>query len=145
MAEIKKLELSFKRERVEDDLLYTPLESAKHAYQLFKEMENEAREKLVCIHLTEKYEIIAFEVVAIGTRSYVIADPLEILRSAVILTAARIVIIHNHPLGSSEPSEADIKSAKDLKEKATVLNIRLQDEIIIGDDGFTSLAERGLI
>lgn len=145
MAEIKKLKLSFERKRVEDDLLYTPLQSAKHAYQLFKEMENEVREKLICIHLTDKYEIISFEVVSIGTQRHVLADPLEILRSAVILTAARIVVIHNHPLGTPEPSEADIKGARDLKEKAAVLNIMLQDSIIIGDKGFVSLAERGLL
>ncbi len=145
MAEIKKLKLSFERKRVDDDLLHVPLESAEHAYQLFKEMENEIREKVICVHLTEKYQIISFEVVSIGTQSYAIADPVEILRGAVLVHAAKIIIIHNHPLGSPEPSAADIKGAKSLKEKSAVLNIELRDAIIIGEGGFVSLAERGLI
>ena len=87
----------------------------------------------------------AFEVVSIGTQSYAIADPVEILRGAVLVHAAKIIIIHNHPLGSPEPSAADIKGAKSLKEKSAVLNIELRDAIIIGEGGFVSLAERGLI
>jgi len=144
-VELIKLKRSFERKRVDDDLLHVPLESAEHAYQLFKEMENEIREKVVCVHLTEKYQIISFEVVSIGTQSYAIADPVEILRGAVLVHAAKIIIIHNHPLGSPEPSAADIKGAKSLKEKSAVLNIELRDAIIIGEGGFVSLAERGLI
>ncbi|MCU7937110.1 MAG: hypothetical protein KZQ99_19940 [Candidatus Thiodiazotropha sp. (ex Dulcina madagascariensis)] len=145
MAQIKRLKLSFERKRVDDDLLHVPLVSAEHAYQLFREMENEVREKVVCIHLTEKYEIISFEVVSIGTQTYAIADPVEILRGAVLVHAAKIIVIHNHPLGSPEPSEADIKGARNLKEKGAVLNIELRDAIIIGDEDFVSLAERGLL
>jgi DNA repair protein RadC len=145
MAQINRLKLSFERKRVDDDLLHLPLESAEHAYQLFKEMESEVREKVICVHLTEKYQIISFEVVSIGTQTYAIADPVEILRGAVLVQAAKIVVIHNHPLGSPEPSGADIKGAKNLKEKGAVLNITLQDAIVIGDGGFVSLAERGLI
>jgi DNA repair protein RadC len=145
MAQIKRLKLSFERKRIDDDLLHIPLESAEHAYRLFREMENEVREKVVCVHLTGKYEIISFEVVSIGTQTYAIADPVEILRGAVLVNAAKIIVIHNHPLGSPEPSEADIKGARNLKEKGNVLNIELRDAIVIGDGGFVSLAERGLI
>lgn len=145
MAHIKKLKLTFERKRVDDDLLHAPLESAEQAYRLFKEMENEVREKVVCIHLTDKYKIISFEVVSIGTQTYAIADPVEILRGAVLVGATKIVVIHNHPLGSPEPSEADIKGAKNLKEKGAVLNIELRDAIVIGDGGFVSLSQRGLI
>lgn len=108
-------------------------------------MENDVREKVVCIHLTEKYEIISFEVVSIGTQTYATADPVEILRGAVLVRATRIIIIHNHPLGSPEPSAEDIEGAKKLKEKAAVLDISLQDAVVIGDGGFVSLADRGLI
>ena len=145
MAHIKKLKPTFEPKRVDDDFLHAPLETAEHAYQLFKEMENEVREKVVCIHLTDKYEIISFEVVSIGTQTYAIADPVEILRGAVLVRATKIIVIHNHPLGSAEPSDADIKGAKNLKEKGTVLGVELRDAIVIGDNGFVSLSQRGLI
>ena len=75
MAYIKELKASYQRKRVDADLLGIPVDSPEHAYRLFKDMENEAKEKLVCLYLTEKYEIISFEVVAIGTEKYVIAEP----------------------------------------------------------------------
>jgi DNA repair protein RadC len=103
------------------------------------------REKVVCVHLTNQYEIISFEVVSIGTQTYAIADPVEILRSAVLVHAKRIIVIHNHPLGSPEPSAADIAGAQSLKEKGAVLDIKLQDAVIIGEGAYVSLAERGLI
>ncbi len=43
-------------------------------------MENEIREKVICVHLTEKYQNISFEVVSLGTQSYATVDPVEILK-----------------------------------------------------------------
>lgn len=145
MGYIKKLKATYKRKRVDDDLLGVPVESAEHAYRLFKDMENEAKEKLVCLHLTEEYEIISFEVVSIGTEKYVIAEPQEIVRSAALIRARRIVLLHNHPLGSPEPSPNDIRGAVELKKVAEAMKISLQDVIVIGDGGYVSLANRGLI
>ena len=70
---------------------------------------------------------------------------MEILRGAVLVRATKIILIHNHPVGSVEPSAADIKAAKSLIEQAAVLKIALRDELIIGEDGFVSLMERGLL
>ncbi len=128
-----------------DDLLSVPVESAEHAYCLFKDMENEAKEKLVCLHLTEKYEIISFEVVSIGTEKHVIAEPQEIVRSAALIRAQRIILLHNHPLGSPEPSSEDVKAAKEVKRVAEAMKIKLQDVIIIGDNDYVSLANRRLL
>lgn len=145
MGYIKKLKASFQRKRVDDDLLGIPVESAEHAYKIFKDMEDEAKEKLVCLHLTEKYEIISFEVVAIGTEKYLVAEPHEIIRSASLIRARRIVLLHNHPLGSPEPSNSDLQAVKELKKVADAMKIILQDVIIIGDNGFVSLKNRELI
>jgi len=145
MGYIKELEATFTRKRVDDDLLGVPVESADHAYRLFKDMEDEAKEKLVCLHLTEKYEIISFEVVAIGTEKYVIAEPQEIIRSASLVRAKRIILLHNHPDGSPEPSPNDIKAVKELKHVADAMKIILQDVIVIGENSFVSMMTRGLI
>jgi DNA repair protein RadC len=145
MGYIKKMKATFSRKRVDDDLLGIPVESAEHAYRIFKDMENEAKEKLVCLHLTDLYEIISFEVVAIGTERYVLAEPQEIVRSASLIRAKRIVLLHNHPLGSAEPSANDIKAATELKRVANAMKIVLQDMVIIGDSEYVSLSERGYI
>lgn len=144
MAYIKELKLTYERKRVDDDLLFTPVESADHVYYLFREMQNEAREKIVCLHLNPKLEILSYEVVAMGTAHYVISDPIEVFRGAIVVRASKIIIIHNHPAGSSKPSEADRKGAAKIRELGELHNIRLQDFMIIGEDGYFSFDEEGM-
>ncbi len=144
MPYIRELKITYERKRVEGDLLGKPVESAAHVYQLFREMENEAREKIVCVHLNPQLEILSFEVVAIGTDRYVISDPIEVFRSAIVVRASKIIVLHNHPLGSPEPSAADIKGAKEMHKLGELHRIRLLDFIIIGDDGYRSLDEMGV-
>ena len=141
MAYIKELKLTYERKRVEDDLLSTPVESASHVYRLFKEMENEAREKIVCLHLNPKLEVLSYEVIAMGTDHYVYSAPIEVFRSAIIVRASKVVVIHNHPRGSSKPSANDISGARKIKELGELHSIPLVDFIIIGDDGYYSCDE----
>ncbi|MCU7920376.1 MAG: DNA repair protein RadC [Candidatus Thiodiazotropha sp. (ex Epidulcina cf. delphinae)] len=145
MAYIKELKLTYERKRVEDDLLNTPVESASHVYDLFMDMQNDAREKIVCLHLNPRLEILSFEVIAMGTDHYVISDPIEVFRSAIIVRASKIVVVHNHPLGSSRPSQTDIEGANRIRELGELHRIRLIDFIVIGDDGYFSLDENGLL
>jgi DNA repair protein RadC len=77
MAYIRELKITYERKRVDDDLLHGPVESAEHVYRLFKEMEAEAREKIVCLHLNPQLEVLSFEVVAIGTTDMLLAIPLK--------------------------------------------------------------------
>lgn len=145
MAYIKELKLTYERKRVDDDLLKTPVESAKHVYKLFIDMQDDAREKIVCLHLNPQLEILSYEVLAMGTDHYVISDPIEVFRSAIIVRASKVIVIHNHPLGSAKPSTKDIQGANRIRELGELHTIRLVDFIVIGDDGFFSLDEHGLL
>ncbi|MCU7907002.1 MAG: hypothetical protein KZQ76_14415, partial [Candidatus Thiodiazotropha sp. (ex Epidulcina cf. delphinae)] len=80
MAYLKELKLTYERKRVDDDLLNTPVESASHVYDLFMDMQNDAREKIVCLHLSPRLEILSYEVIAMGTDHYVTSDPIEVFR-----------------------------------------------------------------
>ena len=113
MPYIRELKITYERKRVDDDLLGKPVESAAQVYQLFRDMENEAREKIVCLHLNPQLEILSFEVVAIGTDRYVTTDPIEIFRSAIVVRASKIIVLHNHPPGSAEPATAGIQGTKE--------------------------------
>ncbi len=145
MAYIKELQLTYRRKRVDDDLLALPVESAEHAFQLFREMQNDAREKIVCVHLNPGLEILSYEVVAMGTDHYVICDPVEVFRSAIVVRASKILVLHNHPLGSAEPSKKDVEGARRMKELGELHRISLVDFIVIGDSEYVSLDERGLL
>jgi DNA repair protein RadC len=71
--------------------------------------------------------------------------PREILRRALELNAASIVLVHNHPSGDHEPSQMDIKCTARLIEAAKVLEIRVSDHLIFSSSGYTSLRRSGLI
>ena len=74
-----------------------------------------------------------------------IVEPRIVFRRAILANAASVICVHNHPSGNPEPSREDIQVTSQLAEAGRVLGIPLQDHIIIAGDGFTSLAERGLI
>jgi DNA repair protein RadC len=69
--------------------------------------------------------------------------PREVFRAAVIVAAAAIIPMHNHPSGEPEPSDADIKVTRDLIRAGQLLKIEVLDHVIMGAEGFQSLRELG--
>lgn len=74
-----------------------------------------------------------------------IAHPREIFRGAVRISAARIILGHNHPSGNPEPSQADISFTKRIIECGELMGIDLLDHIVVGEKGYISLKETGII
>jgi len=99
--------------------------------------------------LNTRYNLIGFQQVSQGTRDTILVDPGLVLRAAVIKNAAAIVVAHNHPSGDPSPSEADIKTTRDLLRGGRFLKIELIDHIIFGssksENSFVSLRERGIL
>ena len=80
-----------------------------------------------------------------GTVSYSAVSPREIFIGAVRCRAAGMILVHNHPSGDPEPSGEDIRFSKLLCDLGRMMNIPLLDSLVIGDNLFTSFAEKGLI
>lgn len=74
-----------------------------------------------------------------------IVEPRAIFQKAILETAASVICLHNHPSGNPEPSREDIRVTRQLVEAGKLMGIPVHDHIIIAGDGFTSLAERGLM
>lgn len=74
-----------------------------------------------------------------GTRNHIHAYPLEIARHAVTLRAARVIIAHNHPGGSSQPSPQDIAMTRILFDALQAVGIKLADHLIVSADGINSV------
>ncbi len=72
-------------------------------------------------------------------------DPREAFAPAVASRASALVLIHNHPSGDPEPSVHDVTLTRHLKEAARLLCIRLVDHLVLGDAGFVSMLQRGLL
>jgi len=69
----------------------------------------------------------------------------EIAKKALELNAAAVILAHNHPSGAPEPSTADIKITKGIKQVMDLFDIRTLDHVVVGVEGSTSLAKLGLI
>ncbi len=90
------------------------------------------------IYLTTHHAVIGKEMVSKGTLDRTSIDCRTILRQALLHNAASIIVLHNHPSGSSKPSEHDIFFTKKLREACVLVGISLNDHIIVGRDDFYS-------
>jgi DNA repair protein RadC len=100
------------------------------------------RESFVVAMLDARNVITGFEVVAIGSLTSVDVHPREVFKAAVLMSAAGIIIAHNHPSGDPTPSDADIVLTQRLMAASTVLGIPLVDHIVIGaGDSFRAVSD----
>jgi len=94
--------------------------------------------------LNSQHCLIEHGVLFQGTINYAPVFPREMLKAGLAHNAAAVIIAHNHPSGSPEPSSSDIDITQTLKKILDVVEIKLLDHLIIGDS-VTSMAERGLL
>lgn len=120
----------------------SPLALAKRYMPLLR---HQQQEKVYLIMLDTKCHILKECTVFTGT---VNSSPLaarEIFLLAVKYRAVFIVLLHNHPSGDPAPSHADIISTRKIQEAGNLLGIQLMDHIIVGDNEYISLKEKGFL
>ena len=110
-----------------------------------EDLRHKDREYLVLIMLDSKCRLISEKTMTVGTVNASLISAREIYIEAVKKQAVNIVLLHNHPSGDSTPSTQDIYSTKKVIEAGRILGISLIDHIIIGDNNYVSLKERGII
>lgn len=113
------------------------------AMQLMEELKDYQQEHLLCLYLNTKNEIVHRQTLFIGSLNQSIAHPREIFRGAVRHSAARIIIVHNHPSGDPASSANDRAFTSRLKECGEMMGIELLDHLIIGHETYVSLREEG--
>lgn len=111
---------------------------------LLHSMRGLKKEILTAIFLDSSHAIIETEVVAEGTVNVNTIYPRELIKRALELNATALIIAHNHPSGSLQPSPQDLHLTKSLYLLCSMMQITLLDHIIIGDDSF-SFADNGLM
>lgn len=101
-------------------------------------------ELFIAFHLDSKNRIVGRHEIEIGTVNQ--ANPIvqEIFRSAMETFSASVICVHNHPSGDPEPSREDKEFTKTLVKAGEVLNVKVLDHIIIGDDRYYSFADHNL-
>ena len=97
------------------------------------------------VYLDSNNRIIDIEDAAIGTVNHAMPIVREIIHSALQKFAVSIICAHNHPSGGIEPSAQDRKFTKELSDAGKLMEIKLVDHIIIGDDNHYSFADEGIM
>lgn len=132
----------------ESSLLYKErsIRSPEDGYKLLKQfLGNVDREHFVVVGLDTKNQPTCINTVSIGSLNSAIVHPREVMKLAILSNAASILVGHNHPSGIPQPSQEDIKVTQRLSEAGKLLGIDLIDHIILGDDSFVSLKEKGYV
>lgn len=101
-------------------------------------------EIFACLFLDNRHRVLAFEELFTGTINGAAVHPREVIKRTLEHNAAAVIFAHNHPSGVAEPSEADRQLTRRLQQALELLEIRVLDHIVIGEDA-VSFAERGLL
>lgn len=143
---LKELELVVKdtvikydgREKLIDNFLVESTKKQHNNPEAFEELLfnyfslfRDEKERFICILLDTKNKIIGIDLVSIGTLNSSLVHPRELFRKAILAGANSIIIAHNHPSNSLDPSGADIEVAKRLEKCGNILGIQLLDSLII--------------
>ena len=106
----------------------------------------EREAEVFCVlFLTNRHRVIAFEEMFRGTIDGATVHPREVVKQALRLNAAAVILAHNHPSGVAEPSRADEAITRRLRDALALVDVRVLDHLIVGGHEITSLAERGLV
>ncbi len=114
-------------------------------FEKFQSLQKAKQEQCHVLHLDKEKKCIHQELVAMGSKERVQVFFTDVLRTAIWLGTNRLILIHNHP-GACEASSEDIAwTLKLAKGAANFHQIQIEDHIIIGQDGYFSFAEKGLV
>ena len=100
---------------------------------------------MIAVFFNTKNRLLKDKLLTRGTVNASLVSPREIFIEALRYHAVYIVLLHNHPSGSPEPSKEDMLVTQRIERSGEMLGIRLIDHIIIGDNRYISFKERGLL
>ena len=120
-----------------------PLSNPDDAEQfLLMRMRDYSKEVFACLFLDTKNRVIEFEELFVGSLHSAEVHPREVVKQALQHNANAIIFAHNHPSGDSTPSQADISITHALRDALALMDIKVLDHLIIGNE-VMSLAEQG--
>jgi len=118
--------------------------SASQVFDTFSFLRHETKEHFIALHLDGKNRVVCIDMVSTGSLNQSIVHPRELYKTALLSSAAAVILIHNHPSGDPTPSTEDLEVTRRLREAGELLGIRILDHIVIGET-YYSFTERGHI
>lgn len=126
--------LSRGRKLTEPKQVFTHLQTLLAGYE---------HEVFALLLLDSKHRVIAFRQLFRGTLDSASVYPREVAKLALQCNAAAVILVHNHPSGDPEPSQADRVLTSKLRDALSLVGVRTLDHIVVGGEGCVSLAELG--
>lgn len=102
-------------------------------------------EVFAVLFLDAQHRLLQFDEMFRGTLTQTSVYPREVVRRALALNAAAVILAHNHPSGVAEPSRADEFLTQSLKSALSLVDVRVLDHMVVGRSQVVSFAERGLL
>ena len=112
---------------------------------IYPEDKLEHVEEFVILLLNRANKVLGWAMISIGGVSGCVVDAKVVYQLALNCNASSLILSHNHPSGNLQPSDADVKITKKLKEAGQLLDINVLDHIVITSEGFYSFADEGMI
>ena len=123
-----------------------PVKSSETIYNLFKPtLADLQHEEFWLITLNRANRILDRHKISQGGLSGTVIDTRIILKKSLDDLASSIIVLHNHPSGNTQPSDADVKITNKLKIAAETMEIKILDHVIIANNGYFSFAAEGLV
>lgn len=101
------------------------------------------RERFMALYLDARHRVRALETVSTGSLNASLVHPREVFKPAIALSAAAVIVAHNHPSGDPRPSGDDLELTGRLDRCGELLGIALLDHLVVGDADITSIREYG--
>lgn len=122
--------------------LTSPAATARFLRAQLRDLQHEV---FCCLLLDNRNRVIRFEELFRGTIDTASVHPREVVKLALAHNAAAVILAHNHPSGVAEPSQADERITARLRQALGLVDIRVLDHFVVGDDAAVSFVERGLL
>jgi len=140
---VQEVAREFLKEKILDKPVY---KSSNEIFDyLYHSMRDLKKEVFKTIFLNSKNQIIETSDLFEGTINRSSVSPKEVIEDAIKYKATALIFVHNHPSGSCEPSKSDRDLTKDLVFAGSLMQIKVLDHIVIGNDRYYSFATEGLI
>lgn len=148
LAKAAQLKASFElaRRKEEHDEKYMPVKSHQDVIKVVRQrLKDKKKEHFLILCLDTRNNLIKISTVSTGTLDANLVHPREVFKEAIQSLASSIILVHNHPSGCPEPSEADIDITKRIVETGKVVGIDVLDHIIVTENKSFSFKEKGLV
>ncbi len=118
------------------------IKNSQDVLSLTYDLREKKKEYLICLYLNARNVLLKKEVVSVGLLDKTLLHPREIFHPATELSAASVILVHNHPSGDSSPSEKDIQIVEKISQAGEIMGIPVVDFLILSESGHFSFYEK---